>query len=637
MHPSRLRTRGQEYVSIPLTVPVCFRTFDDINEPSNHSAHAILKFHSPVSAEKTAMTEQGLKLTALGKYTLIASLAEGGMAKVYLGLMAGPAGFNKLLVIKVLNRDEQAHREDDSVQLFWDEARLAARVIHPNVVHTYEVGEVEGRYFLAMEYLDGQSYRALQNRIPKTGLPPCEELRIISETARGLHYAHQLRDFNGEPLGVVHRDVSPQNVFITYEGQVKLLDFGIAKSYDAGHKTQNGVIRGKLDYMAPEQLSGDKVDARTDVFALGVMLWEAVSGKRFAGGRSVPEIRKVHARLTGAEAKLRDVAPDVPEELVAIVERGIAVDPQRRWPDAGAMADALDAYIASTGHRPGAKSLSDAMNGLFAEERLAMHKVIQQQIESNADRPLTATTGMLPRLETGQTLTPASGRDVAMHVASGTNSSPTVADTPKVVSSQPRFIVAVVAGVAAAAFALFPSTPDQPKPVATMVAPASTMQETPVPRGPERSDIPTAIAPSPRNVDAKDESMIAISLRAVPSDARVTLDGAEVTLPFTVKFPQGSEAHRVEATAKGYEPYRKLISFSGDQSLDIVLEPIEQDKPRRGGGKTEERTSQAQAAKAPVPATATPTAKLAPGAILDIAQPIADTTDIDTTNPFGRK
>ena len=219
------------------------------------------------------------------------------MAKVYLGLMAGPAGFNKLLVIKVLNRDDANAGSEDNVQLFWDEARLAARVIHPNIVHTYEVGEVDGRYFLAMEYLDGQSYRTLQGRMVRSPLGPCEELRIISETARGLHYSHDLKDFKGEPLGVVHRDVSPQNVFITYDGQVKLLDFGIAKTYDAGHKTQVGVIKGKLDYIAPEQLSGDDVDHRADIFALGIMLWEAVTGQRFAGGRKIAEVSKIRVMV----------------------------------------------------------------------------------------------------------------------------------------------------------------------------------------------------------------------------------------------------------------------------------------------------------------------------------------------------
>ncbi|HEX6240152.1 MAG TPA: serine/threonine-protein kinase, partial [Polyangiales bacterium] len=227
---------------------------------------------------------------SLGNYNLLASLATGGMAKVYLALRAGPAGFNKLLVVKVL-RDDGPGGVEDGLSMFWDEARLAAQLVHPNIVHTYEVGENQGEYFLAMEYLDGQSYRAVSKRAAGRGpLSLAEHLRILSESARGLHYAHQLKDFSGQPLGVVHRDVSPQNIFVTYDGQVKVLDFGIAKTRDAEHKTQVGVIKGKIDYMAPEQLRGSELDGRADVFALGVMLWEAISGVSFAGGRQVPQV-----------------------------------------------------------------------------------------------------------------------------------------------------------------------------------------------------------------------------------------------------------------------------------------------------------------------------------------------------------
>ncbi len=589
------------------------------------------------------MTGQSLTLTALGKYTLIASLAEGGMAKVYLGLMAGPAGFNKLLVIKVLNRDDAAHRDEDNLQLFWDEARLAARVIHPNVVHTYEVGEIDGRYFLAMEYLDGQAYRTLQIRMQKDGLPPCEELRIIAETARGLHYAHELKGFKGEPLGVVHRDVSPQNVFITYDGQVKLLDFGIAKSDDSGHKTQVGVIKGKLDYIAPEQLSGDKVDARADIFSLGAMLWEALSGRRFAGGRAVAEVKKVHARVTGGEPKLRVIAPDVPEELVRIVDRAIALDPQQRWADAGAMADALDAYIVSTGHRPGAKALSEAMNRLFADERRIMHKLIEQQIEANAEHPVSATTGILPHLASSYTMTRSGAPDPDISIApSAIGSVATIAaPPPKPVASNMRLIVAVLAGAAATAAtaaALLLFAPQTPRPVATVVAPASAMLEKAVPSQAPRqgNDSPNALAPSPDGVEAQGKATVLISLRATPADARVTLDSSEVAVPFSGEFRRGGEAHNLEATAKGYEPFRKLISFNSDQSIDIVLQTAH-GKRRRPGVRAAEPAAPIPVAGLPTPVAPAPVAKPAPGADLDFVKPAADPSEIDTANPFAKK
>ncbi len=590
------------------------------------------------------MTGQSLKRTALGKYTLIASLAEGGMAKVYLGLAAGPAGFNKLLVIKVLNRNDTAQPGED-VQLFWDEARLAARLIHPNVVHTYEVGEVEGRYFLAMEYLDGQTYRTLRNRMPSTGLAYCDELRIIVEIAHGLHYAHELRGFKGEPLGVVHRDVSPQNVVVSYDGQVKLLDFGIAKSYDSGHKTQVGVIKGKLDYMAPEQLSGDKVDARADIFALGVMLWEAVGGRAFSGGRGVPDIRKAHARLTGGEPKLREIAPDAPDELVSIVERAIAVDPAQRWADAASMADALDAYIASTGNRPGAKTLSEAMNSLFADERRKMHKLIDQQIDANANHSVSGTTSTLPNLGSGYSITPSGARDFEVTVGSRPGRTPLHPEPPKRVSSNMRSAIAVIAGALIAAVVpslMMVGTPSTVTPVVTpgkRIDAATAMPANVEPLPPERPEnqSPTSVVSASDGVDSKGKASVLLSLRAFPADARVTLDNAEVALPFSGEFERGAAVHQLEAIAKGYEPYRKLISFNSDQRIDIVLQ-LAQSKFRR----SDKRAAQVPAAQVPaaqVPGTTEPdpAAKpLAPGAVIDFVKPTVDPTEIDTVNPFAK-
>ncbi|HEY6882195.1 MAG TPA: serine/threonine-protein kinase, partial [Polyangiales bacterium] len=241
------------------------------------------------------------ELGSFGKYHLIASLGQGGMANVFLALMAGPSGFNKLLVIKIMRQDLLAGSEE-TTRMFMAEARLAARLVHPNIVHTYEVGEQDGRYFLAMEYLDGQPLSSVLNRARgDSEIPLAEYLRMIAELARGLHYAHTLRGFQGEPLEVVHRDVSPQNVIVTYDGQVKLLDFGIAKTADAEHLTQVGTIKGKLDYIAPEQLRSDSIDGRADIFALGAMMWEVISGHRFAGGRRVGDVNKMQARLVGGE------------------------------------------------------------------------------------------------------------------------------------------------------------------------------------------------------------------------------------------------------------------------------------------------------------------------------------------------
>ena len=367
---------------------------------------------------------------SLGKFQLVASLGQGGMAKVYLALMAGPAGFNKLMVLKVL-REEALSSSEDAVAMFWDEARLSAQMVHPNIVHTYEVGQEGAQHYIAMEYLDGQTYRNAHLRCAQHGgMPLAEHLRILASTARGLHYAHQLRAFNGQPLGVVHRDVSPQNVFVAYDGQVKLLDFGIAKARGAENLTQVGVIKGKFDYIAPEQLRGEELDGRADVFALGVMLWEAVTGKRFAGGRAVTDVAKAHARLQGSEPNVRSVSPDVPEPLAVIVDRATALRPEARFDDAGMFADAVDAFLESIEARPSAKSLGALLEPLFAGERAAMQKVIDQQVQLSQSGTIEVGeyTGSLPRVR--NSVTSLSRDDASGSLPSGTGSRSVVVQPP---------------------------------------------------------------------------------------------------------------------------------------------------------------------------------------------------------------
>ena len=538
--------------------------------------------------------EDNLTHTSLGKYHLIASLGGGGMAKVYLALMAGPGGFNKLLVVKVL-RDDVLSGSHESVQMFWDEARLAARLVHPNIVQTYEGGSMQGRYFLAMEYLDGQAYRAVQNRLGPRGLPLHEELRILSETARGLHYSHELRGFEGESLGVVHRDVSPQNVFVTYDGQVKLLDFGIAKTTDANHKTQVGVIKGKLDYIAPEQLRGDPLDRRADIFALGVMLWEAVAGQRFAGGRKVSEVTKVHSRVTGGEPRIQDIAPDAPAGLVAIIQRAIALDPDERWQDAASFADALDAYLEASGQRPSAKSLSEILNKVFEVERQAMHKLIEQQVNSRRHSvEIGETTSSLPRVgaqRVGAQDTRSSSSVWPGRAPTGERTQHTAADSvwasydasgrerrhSKVRTVATVALVALVAsGVTLAVRSRKDETATVHPPAAAVLPPAAVAGGEVPP-----ASSPTAVAPVPKAPEpgaaesARDDGSsgaMVLEVAVSPEHALVNLDGTPISPPFSGRFPKDGVLHRLEASADGYRPYKRFVSFDRDHGVHIVLE-----------------------------------------------------------------
>src|SRR4051812_47615115 len=246
-----------------------------------------------------------------GKYRLVAQLGEGGMAQVFLAVHAGPrgSGFSKLTVIKKLRT---SFEEDPAfIAMLVEEASLAARLNHPNVVQTHEVGDVDGKYFLSMEYLDGQSLHRTQNRSkarqhaakeldPSTAAPTFTtemEYVVLLDVLAGLHHAHELADYDGTPFAIVHRDVTPHNVFITYEGQVKIVDFGIAKAAGRGAETRHGEIKGKMRYMAPEQALGKQLDRRADIFAVGILLWEAATGQR--RWKDEPEASIIRALLAG--------------------------------------------------------------------------------------------------------------------------------------------------------------------------------------------------------------------------------------------------------------------------------------------------------------------------------------------------
>jgi serine/threonine protein kinase len=336
---------------------------------------------SHAEAEQRGVTEN----RAIGKYRLVAAIGHGGMADVYLAASQGPAGFNKLLVVKEL-RPALAF-DPEFLTMFLDEARLAARLNHPNVVQTYEVGTDDERYFIAMEYLDGQPlHRVLRRASERRNTLPLEaHLRILSEVLGGLHYAHDLRDFDGTPLQVVHRDVSPQNVFITYDGQIKLVDFGIAKALDSAAQTRAGTFKGKASYMAPEQARGEEVDRRSDVFAVGVMLWEALAKRRMWKG--VPEVSVVRRMAAGDFPDLREHAAGTDEGLLAICERALAVEPARRFASAAEFQAALEAWLARQPDPMPPRKVGELVAAAFSGERERMRAVVEQQLRRLREAP----------------------------------------------------------------------------------------------------------------------------------------------------------------------------------------------------------------------------------------------------------
>jgi eukaryotic-like serine/threonine-protein kinase len=312
----------------------------------------------------------------LGRYRIIEQLARGGMGVIQLAVNQGPAGFNKLCVVKELSVDQT--RDPKRVEMFFDEARLCARMNHANVIQTHEVGSDADRHFIVMEYLDGQAMHVILRKMGRTSRQSrAVQLRILSDMLLGLEHAHSLKDYDGTPLNIVHRDVSPQNVIVTYDGIVKILDFGIAKSMES-EETRDGIVKGKLVYMAPEQASGGAVDRRTDVFAAGIMLWECITGTRMWGEDR--DFRLILRVATTGAPPIRAAAPDAPEALLRICERALAQDPADRFQSATEFRAELEAYIATTEDRKSSHDVGVIIADLFVLERSGLRSKIENAL-----------------------------------------------------------------------------------------------------------------------------------------------------------------------------------------------------------------------------------------------------------------
>jgi serine/threonine protein kinase len=310
-----------------------------------------------------------------GKYMLIGELAVGGMAEVYLGVQQGLQGYLKIVTIKRMLPHLSASPE--FVSMFVDEARLGARLEHPNIVRTYEFGEHEGKYFTVMEYLPGEEVSKLLNRAAgsKQPLPLNVGVHIAMQVCSGLHFAHELTDSDGNPLGLVHRDVNPSNIIITYGGEVKLIDFGVAKSKTNTSQTLSGTIKGKLQYMSPEQVLGNGTDRRSDVFSTGVVLWELLTTRPLFVRDN--EAATLYAIINDPIPSPRQFRPDIPRELDAMVAKALARNPEDRFESCETMLFALESFL-GTQPRVDAREISKLMESVFGATRANAKRSIAQ-------------------------------------------------------------------------------------------------------------------------------------------------------------------------------------------------------------------------------------------------------------------
>ncbi len=276
-----------------------------------------------------------------GRYQLLKKLASGGMGQVFLA-RTGQEGFEKLVVLKRIL--PHLVEDEEFFTMFQDEAKITMRLNHPNIAQIFEFGEERGIHYLVMEYIAGEDIRRLTKRVAAAGqtLPLGVILRVIADAAAGLDYAHKGRDSKGVPLHLVHRDVSPQNVLVGFDGAVKLIDFGVAKAAGRAQHTATGILKGKFPYMSPEQAEGLDIDARSDVFALGIVLWELLTNKRlFKGDNDVMTQRLVKACQVPPPSQ---VDPTLPVDLDPIVLKALEKNPDDRYPDAAAFRLALEEF-----------------------------------------------------------------------------------------------------------------------------------------------------------------------------------------------------------------------------------------------------------------------------------------------------
>jgi len=493
----------------------------------------------------------------VGRYRLIAELAHGGMGDVYLGAAQGPAGFSKLMVIKMLR---PALADDEQfLAMFLDEARLAARLNHPNVVQTVEVGNEGRRYFLAMEYLEGQSLQRLRQRVAKEHpFPLGPHLRILVEALNGLHYAHELNDIDGRALNIVHRDATPHNVFVTYDGQVKVVDFGIAKAMDSSLETRTGELKGKVAYMPPEQASAQRVDRRADVFAVGVMVWEAAVGRRMWKGLN--EVAIMHELLVGHIPPPREVNASVPAELDRICRRALALRPEDRYATAADFAADLERFLLDIGDRTTPRDIARLASEAFEGDRKELREIIDKQLRMLREGDTLAmpklpnsagTGGGTPSVSLMRPSAAQLDQNVAPSYTAGGTASAAMASAPQ---KRPASLVAATAMIAAAVGAL------------AVIVFLVLKKQPPSPIEAIPADTTTQTATKP-NVESIDLTV------TTNTPAQLFLDDAPLgQSPYHNAFPRDGLAHRVRAEAKDYAPRTEIVTF--DKPVGAVEIPL---------------------------------------------------------------
>lgn len=551
-----------------------------------------------------------MALKDFGRYHLERRLASGGMGEVYLARQTGPDGFERVCVLKAMH--PQLAASNDFVQMFLDEARLTAQLNHAHIAQVYDFGKFEGTYFLAIEWVDGVSLADLIREGATRGTPAPIPFatRIASQAAQALHYVHRSKDPDGRLRGLIHRDVSPANLMLSGDGVVKMIDFGIAKARASAKRTQVGAVRGKLGYLSPEQAKALPLDGRADLYALGLVLYELLTGQRAISGQS--DVEQIMAAVSRQWAPVEALRPECPKALAEAVRRATAALPEDRYATAGDFSNALEEIIAAEQW-----VVTPSLLGAFADDArgaraphpmatpqtvmmapvggpqpatarmpaptVAHPKVPLVEPAAAATAPaVTAAALQLSRLEpVAQTLLERAREQPQLAAVTLVAPTPAIKPVPSVVvepevpnlrSRAPWVFVAAlaIATIAAAgAYLVWPGSDGSPAPA---LARAPTESPAPSP-APAPAPVPT---PAPTERSAPGVPRVTLTLSSVPPKAEIyegeTLIG---TTPLTFTREAGAIAS-FRFVAKGYQPEARKVGFLANQEVTVALR---KDKP----------------------------------------------------------
>ena len=509
--------------------------------------------------------------TRLGRYEIIGLLATGGMAEVHLARFMGPSGFERVVVIKRIL--PHLARERAFVDMFLDEARIVAKINHPNVIQVTELGRDADELFLVMEFVEGESLGGFMRRNWANGREIGTGLAafIVAEMCSGLHAAHELKDEDGRAQEVVHRDVSPQNVMITYGGRVKVLDFGIAKAVDRSTQTRTGHLKGKVEYMSPEQCRSLPLDRRSDVFALGVILFELSTGKRLFRRRG--ELEALRAVCDEPIPLPTAVLGEYPPALEAICMRALSRNVNDRFASADEMRRALLSYLRSTpevGLHDDA--LADRMKELFAD-RLELKNDMLRSVRSGSEISrlpapevdLGVEVPMVPTVVlTGVSLDaqPAHSTARSLDAAAPGRASRRLLSAVAIVGATAGIVTAGWFAIASRATA---------KPAGAAAA------------GPALVEAPALLQnPAAAASNAASAASVDVAITTTPPGARVLIAGHEEGVtPTHVSVPRGDGPIDVDIELDGFSAHAEHVVPNVDQRLSISLTPSPRSSQKR--------------------------------------------------------